>query len=136
MTNKDLLYSTGNHTQYFAVTYTGKESENSDIYIYLNYYVKSENPSTTISPIPYPFLFLKIFIYLFWLCQVLVVACELLVEACMQDLVPQPGIEPGSPALRAQSLTHWTTREVPPYSFLELSIITYFLPDTVMNLLS
>ena len=31
----------------------------------------------------------------------------------MQDLVPQPGIEPGPPALGAQSLSHWTTREVP-----------------------
>ena len=31
----------------------------------------------------------------------------------MRDLVPRPGIEPGPPALGAQSLTHWTTREVP-----------------------
>ena len=29
------------------------------------------------------------------------------------DLVPWPGIEPGRPALGAQSLSHWTTREVP-----------------------
>ena len=43
-------------------------------------------------------------------------ACELLVVACMWDLVPWPGIEPGSPALGAQSLSHWTTREVPPPS--------------------
>ena len=28
------------------------------------------------------------------------------------DLVPRPGIEPGSPALGAQCLTHWTTREI------------------------
>ena len=28
-------------------------------------------------------------------------------------LVPQPGIEPVPPALEAQSLNHWTTREVP-----------------------
>ena len=27
-------------------------------------------------------------------------------------LVPQPGIEPMLPPLRAQSLNHWTTREV------------------------
>ena len=33
--------------------------------------------------------------------------------SCMQDLVPRPGIEPGPPALGVQSLTHWTTREVP-----------------------
>ena len=34
----------------------------------------------------------------------------------MQDLVPQPGIEPGPPALGAQRLTPWTTGEVPTYS--------------------
>ena len=27
------------------------------------------------------------------------------------DIVPQPGIEPWSPALETQSLNHWTTRE-------------------------
>ena len=27
-------------------------------------------------------------------------------------LVPQPGIEPASPALEAWNLNHWTTREV------------------------
>ena len=31
----------------------------------------------------------------------------------MQDLVPRPGIESGLPALGAQSLNYWTTREVP-----------------------
>ena len=31
----------------------------------------------------------------------------------MWDLVPWPGIEPRSPALGAQCLIHWTTREVP-----------------------
>ena len=35
-----------------------------------------------------------------------------LVVACMWDLVPQPGMEPGPPALGARSLTYWTTREV------------------------
>ena len=29
------------------------------------------------------------------------------------DLVPQPGIKPGLPALQVRSLSHWTTREVP-----------------------
>ena len=44
----------------------------------------------------------KIFIYLFWLlwvsavaCGIFTVALEILVSTCMQDLVPQPGIEPG-----------------------------------------
>ena len=31
----------------------------------------------------------------------------------MQDLVPRPGIEPRSPALGMQSLSHWATWEVP-----------------------
>ena len=31
----------------------------------------------------------------------------------MWNLVAWPGIEPGVPALRAQSLSHWMTREVP-----------------------
>ena len=49
----------------------------------------------------------------------LVAACRLLscgmwtLSCSMWDLVPQPGIEPGPPALGAQSLTLWTTREVP-----------------------
>ena len=54
-----------------------------------------------------------------WLHQVLVVACRIFtcsmqtLSCSMWDLVPQPGIEPGSPALGAQSLSHRTTREVP-----------------------
>ena len=32
ITNKDLLYSTGNSTQYFIITYKGKESEKECIY--------------------------------------------------------------------------------------------------------
>ena len=43
----------------------------------------------------------------------LVAHADFLVVARMRDLVPWPGIEPRHPALGAQSLTHWTTREVP-----------------------
>ena len=43
----------------------------------------------------------------------------------MWDLVPGPGIEPVPPALGAQSLTHWTTREVPPRLFMSLSPILH-----------
>ena len=32
------------------------------------------------------------------------------------NLAPQPGIKPTPPALEAQSLNHWTTREVPVIS--------------------
>ena len=40
--------------------------------------------------------------------------CSMWILRCsMWDLVPWPGIEPGSPALGAWSLSHWTTREVP-----------------------
>ena len=38
---------------------------------------------------------------------------DVLVAACIQDLVPRPGIQPRPSALGAHSLTHWTTREVP-----------------------
>ena len=47
----------------------------------------------------------------------LVVAWELLAVACMWDLVPGPGIEPGPPALGAQSFNHCATREVPTLIF-------------------
>ena len=39
-------------------------------------------------------------------------------SCCMWDLAPCPGIEPRPPALGAQSLSHWTTREVPGGLFL------------------
>ena len=46
----------------------------------------------------------------------------------MWDLVPWPGIEPVAPALRVQSLSHWTTREVSKYfSFKSTEILFYFL---------
>ena len=35
--NKDLLYSTGNSTQYSVITYMGKESENGCVYVYYIY---------------------------------------------------------------------------------------------------
>ena len=37
-------------------------------------------------------------------------------EAC-EILAPQPGVETALPALEAQSLNHWTVREVPRISF-------------------
>ena len=74
------------------------------------------------------FSFLKnIYLFFIWLHQVLVTACGIFVAACgifscgMQDLVPRPGIEPGSPALGVQSPNHWTTREVPNVFFIQLT---------------
>ena len=36
----------------------------------------------------------------------------------MWGLVPHPGIKPGPPALGAWSPSHWTTREVPVFTFM------------------
>ena len=36
----------------------------------------------------------------------------------MRILVPQPGVKPVSPAVKAKILNHWATREVPEVSFL------------------
>ena len=44
--------------------------------------------------------------FLFWLSHT---ACGI--------LVPQPGIEPRAPAVRAQSPHHWTARELPVHCF-------------------
>ena len=49
--------------------------------------------------------------------QVLVMSLGILFVAWMRDLVPQPEIEPGPLALVMQSVTHWTTWEVPGYIF-------------------
>ena len=41
-----------------------------------------------------------------------------------EPLVPQPGIKPTSPALEAQSLNLWTTKEVPTKKLLiEMSYV-------------
>ena len=48
----------------------------------------------------------------FWLYWVLVASCRLLV-CNMWDLVSWLGVEPGLPSLGVQSLSSWTTGEVP-----------------------
>ena len=47
--------------------------------------------------------------------SIFIVACGIF---SMRDLVPEPEIKPRPPALGAQSLSHWTTREIPQYSCL------------------
>ena len=47
-----------------------------------------------------------------WDLQSFVGACWLF-SSGMWYLIPWPGMEPGPPALGAQSLSHWTPREVP-----------------------
>ena len=84
------------------------------------------------------FLFKK-YIFL-WLFQVLAEA--LVTFSCgMWDLVPQPRIEPEPPALGAQSLSPWTTTEVPIISklyirwqyFIPLSIYWMTVPATELD---
>ena len=74
--------------------------------------------------------------FIFWLLQVLaavrrisismwharpsVATCTL--SRGMQDLVPRPGIEPRPSALGAQSLSHWSTKEVQKHCILLSSI--------------
>lgn len=61
--------------------------------------------------------------YIFiWLRQILVAANKIL-SCTTWDLVPLPGIEPGTPVWGAQSLSHWLTREVPLLCFLIKRII-------------
>ena len=62
------------------------------------------------------YLFLK-FIYIVFLVSYFVFIFWLH-HAAFGILVPQPGIEPSPPALEAQSLNHWTTREVPYYTII------------------
>ena len=69
----------------------------------------------------WPIVFLKNTYSFIWLCWTLVAACRIFscgmqtLSCGMWDLVPWSGSEPGPPALGAQSLSNWTTREVPKY---------------------
>ena len=47
----------------------------------------------------------------------------------MWDLVPQPGIESRPPALGAQSLSHWTTREFPPFGSYKKKMYFYLFAE-------
>ena len=69
------------------------------------------------------FSFIYLYIHSFiWLHWALVEACWIF-RCGMWDLVPWPGIEAGTPALEAQSLSHWTTREhLPFWSFLNVQL--------------
>ena len=66
----------------------------------LNHWTSQEVPEL------YPFYY---FFYLAALC----------LRCCIWDLGPQPGIEPGPPAIGAQSLSHWTTKKAPYAHFKE-----------------
>ena len=62
------------------------------------------------------FFFFNIYLFI-WQYWVLVVACRIF-SCSMWALLPWPGLRPSPPALEAQSLSHWTTREVPVGSLL------------------
>ena len=53
---------------------------------------------------------LFLFIWLHWV----LVAAYKIFSCGMWGLIPWPGIEPRCPVLGAWSVSHWTTREVPP----------------------
>ena len=50
----------------------------------------------------------------------------------MWDLVPRPGTEPGPPALRIQSLSHWAIREV---RWLCIDVLYLLLPGILTQCL-
>ena len=88
------------------------------------------------------YLLMHLFI---WLYQILVVACRIFSfsVACrifsfgmwtlsfgIWDLIPWPGIEPIPPVLGAWSLIHWTTREIPYYTWFLITncpLVCYLL---------
>ena len=75
------------------------------IYLTLLNYIPSDT-FYVMCVLSWSLFFFKIYFYLF-----ILTAPGL--SCGMRDLVPRPGTESWPPALGAQSLTHWTTREVP-----------------------
>ena len=53
----------------------------------------------------------------FFVCDRIFSCSMLALSYSLWDQVPWPGIKPRPPALGAQSLTYWTTREVPVFNF-------------------
>ena len=60
---------------------------------------------------------LNIYIYIHTHIYIYLAASGL--SCSMSDLVPRPGIEPGPPTLWAQSLSPWTSRDVPAFLLYE-----------------
>ena len=58
-------------------------------------------------------------------------SCGMRTLSCsMWDLVPQPRVKPGPPALGGRSLSHWTTREVPQSPFYHPQFELHLSPFT------
>ena len=95
------------------------------------------------------FSFFNIYLFI-WLCQVLAAACGIFdlhwgFSCGMWDIVPWPGIEHAptlTPTLGVQSLSHWTTRQVPrgwrllnkPELYQEFSHLSLGPQDTWLSL--
>ena len=61
------------------------------------------------------FILINLFTWLHWILVLVlgIFSCSRQASSCgLWDLIPQPGIKPGPPAMGTQSLSHWTTREV------------------------
>ena len=63
-------------------------------------------------------LFLKKYLFSF----IYLFGCMRTLSCSMWSLVPWPGVKPASPALRAQILSHWITREVPILSLFSINL--------------
>ena len=70
-----------------------------------------------VEPSPGSAFFFNVYLFI-WLCQVLVAACGIF-HCSIWDLVSWPGIEARLPTLGAQSLSRWTTREIPGSAFID-----------------
>ena len=70
---------------------------------------------------------LVLFVFVFLLFGFVCLFGVFLVTLCsLWNLVPPPGIEPRPSAVRAQSLIHWTSREIPRALDLMNSILSIF----------
>ena len=95
---------------------------------------RTRYPHTVADPPLFPGCFLVfIFNELINLHQVLVAVCRIF-SCTMLDLVPQPGMKPTASVLGVQSLSHWTTSEVPPVVFLKWIHWKYLHGKTVVLL--
>ena len=61
------------------------------------------------------YFFLKMYLFIWWRWSLLWHVGSF--SCGMRDLVPRLGIEPGTPALGAWNLNHWTTSEVPTMQY-------------------
>ena len=58
----------------------------------------------------------------------LLIYLAVLVLSCgTRDLLPPPRVEPGPPAVGAQRLSHWITKEVPVLVFLTCLFTFHFI---------